>query len=129
MNLYSKKEGRQVWAYYVITGDIAHGGYLLGKGYSGYGGFCNNPDLEFAFDRGPIPRGRYKIGYAEHNHKMGPYAMSLTPVGHTAYGRSGFYIHGDSKKQPGAASTGCIILPHNIRKMIAHSGDHDLEVI
>ena len=117
------------WIYYQQTGDIGHGGYFLGKGYSGYGGFCNNPDLEFACDRGPIPRGRYRIGSPEYHPKLGRHSMRLTPVGHNAYGRTGFFIHGDSSKTPGGASHGCIILAFDVRTKIANSGDFDLEVI
>jgi hypothetical protein len=53
--------------------------------------------------------------------------MRLTPVGHDAFGRDGFLIHGDNLTHD--ASTGCIILPPEIRDMIAASEDRDLEVV
>ena len=53
--------------------------------------------------------------------------MPLTPVGHDALGRSGFFIHGDSIK--GGASHGCIVLPRPVRLFIANSGDQDLTVV
>jgi hypothetical protein len=87
------------------------------------------PDFEHMHNQGPIPRGRYRIGHAEYHPKLGSYAMSLTPVSHYTHGRTGFYIHGDSIKFPGTASTGCIILPLDIRKKIAESGDIDLHVV
>jgi len=117
------------WGYFQRTGDIVHDAEHVGKGYSGYGGYCNKADFEHVRDNGPIPRGWYRIGHAENHAKLGPYAMSLTPVGHTAHGRTGFYIHGESKKNFGGASTGCIILSLDIRKTIANSGDVDLQVI
>jgi hypothetical protein len=54
--------------------------------------------------------------------------MRLTPVGHNARGRSGFLIHGKSKKHPEDSSEGCIILDHDQRKAIAQSGDRELVV-
>ena len=55
--------------------------------------------------------------------------MTLTPVGHTANGRTNFLIHGDSTNHPGDASEGCIVLSRTIRQAIAVSGDTDLEVV
>ena len=115
------------WMYFQRTGDIAHGGQFIGKGYSGYGGYCNQSWAEDRENEGPIPRGKYRIGPAD-GHK-GPYTMRLTPVGHSAHGRDKFLIHGDSRKIPGGASHGCIVLLYDIRKKIAESGDNDLQVI
>jgi hypothetical protein len=39
-------------------------------------------------------------------------------VGHNARGRTLFRIHGDSVKQPGEASSGCIILGRTLREAI-----------
>ena len=44
-------------------------------------------------------------------------------------GRSGFLIHGDSKKHPGSASQGCIIVNIKYRKDMWNNGDKILEVI
>lgn len=115
------------WGYFQRTGDIVHNGQYVGKGYSGYGGCCNQSWAEDRKNEGPIPRCEYAIGPA--NGDKGPYTMSLTPVGHRAHGRTGFLIHGDSRKFPGTASTGCIVLLYDIRKKISESGDTDLEVI
>jgi hypothetical protein len=55
--------------------------------------------------------------------------MALTPVGHTALGRTHFLIHGDSVKNPGDASEGRIILDRKTREAIAKSNDTELVVI
>jgi hypothetical protein len=55
--------------------------------------------------------------------------MRLTPQGHNAHGRTGFLIHGDSRRNPGNASEGCIILNRSAREAIANSGDATLEVV
>ena len=45
--------------------------------------------------------------------------MRLTPLpGTQTYQRSNLEIHGDSSRHPGAASTGCIILPPEIRRRL-----------
>lgn len=48
--------------------------------------------------------------------------MPLTPApGNTMYGRTDFWIHGDSIEHPGLASLGCLCLPHAARVLIAAS--------
>jgi hypothetical protein len=85
--------------------------------------------LEGAQTVGPIPRGRYRIGPQYAHPSKGPVTMALSPVGHTAQGRTHFLIHGDSIRHPGAASEGCIVLDRAARQAIAASGDTDLEVV
>ena len=53
--------------------------------------------------------------------------MDLTPVGHNALGRDGFLIHGDNTRHD--ASTGCIILPRDVRDQISNTGDNDIDVV
>jgi hypothetical protein len=53
--------------------------------------------------------------------------MALTPDGHDARGRDGFLIHGDNTRHD--ASTGCVILPRDIRDQISSSGDNEIEVV
>jgi hypothetical protein len=44
--------------------------------------------------------------------KHGPYVLRLEPASGTdTFGRSGFLMHGDSKKSPGCAFEGCVIMP------------------
>jgi hypothetical protein len=107
-------------------------GAVAGYGYSGHGEGVNNPALESVPNVGPIPAGRWTIGAAEDNSRLGPVAMPLTPVDTDAtFGRGGFFIHGDSVEFAGQeeASHGCIILARDVRELIAASGDTDLAVI
>lgn len=119
-----------MWTYDQSSGRLTHNGKFIATGYSGANIGRNNPDLEHKVATGPIPRGRWKISGPPYNSaNVGPYAIRLSPVGHSAHGRSAFLIHGDSAKRPGQASKGCIILPRNVRELIWNSGDRDLEVV
>ncbi|HEY9097714.1 MAG TPA: tlde1 domain-containing protein [Thiobacillus sp.] len=101
----------------------------MGVGYSGRGAGRNNPSLESIQNIGPIPQGRYRIGSQYTHPSKGPVTMTLTPVGHAAQGRTHFLIHGDSIKNSGDASEGCIVLNRSIRQTIAASGDTEIEVV
>ena len=114
------------WNYSQTTGTLTRGGQFVAVGYSGAGTGRNNPAEQAVPNVGPIPQGSYNIGPPFDAAKQGPCVMRLTPVGHNALGRSGFLIHGDNPTHD--ASTGCIILPSEIRDLIASSPDRDLEV-
>lgn len=116
------------WLYSQRTGRLTHNGQMVSNGYSGKGIGRNNPQLEQTQNVGPIPRGRYRIGPAHTHPGKGPITMSLAPIGHMAYGRTHFLIHGDSRANPGNASEGCIILQLDVRRRIAASRDRILEV-
>jgi len=100
----------------------------VATGYAGKGEGKNNPAMEKEKNVGPIPKGLYKIGKPREWRGM-PNVFDLTPDGHDALGRTEFLIHGDSKKNPGNASEGCIILGPDIRKQIADSGITRLRVV
>jgi hypothetical protein len=117
------------WQFNQLTGRMTRNGQLIDVGYSGKGHGRNNPRFENRKNVGPIPRGRYKIGPQYHHPSKGPVTMTLTPIGHTALGRTHFLIHGDSIRHPGNASEGCIVLSRTIRQAIAITGDTDLEVV
>ena len=118
------------WQYSQKTTELTHNGESIGSGYSGKKGIWrNNPAMEMVKNKGPIPRGQYRIGAARRHPAKGPVTMSLTPVGHRAHGRTAFLIHGDSVKHPGDASEGCIILGPHLRMRIAGSGDTVLNVV
>lgn len=117
------------WRYSQRTGELTRNGQEAGVGYSGRGNGRNNPLMENAQNIGPIPRGRYRIGTAYIHRTKGPVTMSLTPLGHTAHGRTHFLIHGDSVAHPGNASEGCIVLSRPVREAIANSGDREIEVV
>ena len=58
------------------------------------------------------------------------YSIKLEPdPGNNMCSRSGFYIHGDSKTNPGTTSTGCIILDKKYREQMWNSNNKNLEVI
>lgn len=115
------------WIYHQRTGHLERGKAKVSRGYSGCSVGRNNPHYESCHNLGCIPKGRYSIGKAADSPNVGPYALPLTPVGHRAYGRTLFRIHGDNKNHD--ASTGCIILPRFIRERITNSWDLKLEVV
>lgn len=119
------------WTYRQTTGELrGPAGMIVGVGYSGNRAGLNNPAMEADPDVGPIPAGLYHIGPALNppDH-LGPIAMPLTPVGHDAHGRSGFFCHGDNAARNHTASHGCVIQDHEPRAAIDQSADCDLLVI
>lgn len=118
------------WIYEQRTGRLhAPGGKIFrSTGYSGNFLNQNYGPHQGLRDHGPIPTGLYKIGWPRHNDQHGPYTMALEPIGHSAFGRDCLLIHGDNKKSPGNASTGCIILNWEQRLAIAISPDRYLKV-
>jgi hypothetical protein len=107
------------WTYVQSTGHLFFNDELIYEnGYSGKGIYKNSPNMEHLTAKGPIPKGEYKISEPRKSTNTGPYVLPLSPVGHNAWGRSAFQIHGDSIKNPGTASSGCIILPRYIRTKI-----------
>lgn len=113
------------------TGKLLKDGVELGLGYSGFGAGKDNPDMERLHNVGPIPKGKWTICRAQDRPEdLGPVVMPLLPLTATEnFGRSGFWIHGDSNAHPGLASHGCIILSRPLRETIANSGDTLIEVI
>lgn len=88
------------------------------RGYSGFPPFVNRPAFESLKALGPIPGGLWRMGSAIHHQRLGPVAIPLYPEGHSAHGRSGFYIHGDNRRGGRTSSTGCIVLPRWCRDWI-----------
>jgi hypothetical protein len=116
------------FVYHQSTGKLTLDGKDIGRGYSGKGQGKNSPDKEKDRNVGPIPRGLYRIGKAREWRGMAN-VFDLTPDGHNAYGRTEFLLHGDSRRSPGNASEGCIILSATVRKRIADSGITRLRVV
>jgi hypothetical protein len=101
----------------------------LGVGYSGSPAGKNDPALQNVENVGPIPQGDYTIEPAYDDPESGPITMRLSPAGHNLmFDRDDFKIHGDTTP-PGFASTGCIVLPREVRELIAASPDKNLQVI
>lgn len=128
------------WRYHQRSGYLERDGQPAGWGYSGTDdgdGLCepgeglNCPEMQEACGVGPIPRGRWQLvellpSTASH----GPYVIRLQPAPQTVtFGRDGFLVHGDSRKRPGTASLGCIILSRPVRERMWMSGDRELEVV
>jgi hypothetical protein len=106
---------------------------LVATGYAGGNcgkdpGGVNNPDLESVHDIGPLPRGVYTFGAPVDHTQLGPFAIPLIPdPSNNMYGRSGFYMHGDTET-PGCASDGCIVMPPGVRQACWDSPIHQLVV-
>lgn len=111
-------------------GELWRNGEFIAKGYAGYGEGKNNPAAQGKRGIGPIPRGKWKMTYVKNSPNTGPFTIVLVPLAGTdTLGRSEFRIHGDSIKNPGKASYGCIILGRAIRDKIWKSNDRIIEVI
>lgn len=117
-----------MWAYIIATGEMKRGTYTA-HGYSGLAECKDQPDLDCVPNRGPIPRGEYRIGPAiAHHPTAGAFVIPLAPMTpEKLYGRKGFLIHGDNADH--TASHGCIILPRAAREAIVNSKDKDLRVV
>ena len=112
----------QGWVYSQSTGELTHDGQHIATGYSGSGIGRNNPQMQTTHDVGPVPQGSYSTGNQFHSSVTGPGAIRLTPnPGTQTYGRRDLEIHGDSISHPGQGSTGCIILPPEVRRQLPNS--------
>jgi hypothetical protein len=113
------------------TGRFTLADGTVSEGYTGHGEGKNNPAMQDVKNVGPLPRGRY-VGiclWNPHPH-VGAYAIELHPdSSNEMFGRSGFFLHGDSIEHPGEASDGCIIQPRAIREAFWTSDDHVIEVV
>jgi hypothetical protein len=119
-----------MWTWDQLSGTLGKDGRRVATGYSGFGEGKNNPELERVHDVGPIPKGIFSIGPPRDTTTHGPHVLPLTPQpGTNTFGRDGFLIHGDSVKDPGTASHGCIILPRTVRDQISAGSDHQLQVV
>ena len=107
------------YIYIQSTGQLLKDEIVIGVGYSGLGPFKNNHEMQDVIGAGTIPVGIYTCGRPTNMEKLGPIAIPLIPNDYNEmYGRSGFFIHGDSYSHPGLASEGCIIMPYVIRELV-----------
>ena len=125
-----------MWQYDQSSGQLTRNGVLIATGYSGNKRGKNNPALQGTRMVGPIPRGLWKLAGIADSPNTGPRTITLHAVDHNpsddtedGTGRGSFRIHGDSVRDPGNASHGCIILPRAVRERMWSSGDHDLTVV
>ena len=118
-----------MWTYSQTSGELYHDGVLVGTGYSGLGLDKDVTADQAEVGLGPIPQGLWTIGPRGDSPTLGPCVMPLWPAeGTETFGRSGFFIHGDSREHPGQASHGCIVLDPLTRLKIADSLDTALTV-
>lgn len=140
------------WQFEQQTGQITdQKGFRWGRSYAGRGEGKNNPVLQDVRagcrydnekklwlpvdgltenDWGPLPCGLYTMCEPEDTETHGPYVIWLTPFPSTQmFGRSGMGWHGDSNKDPGVASEGCICSPRTVRQAGWGSSDHQLQVV
>lgn len=98
-------------------------------GYAGSGSHKNRPGSSHVRGKGPLPTGTYLVRLGDHPRFAKP-AFKLQPYAtNTMHGRSGFWIHGDSYRDPGNASSGCIILARHHREAVLEYGVRYLEVV
>ena len=111
------------------NGDIAATGYAGGNAGKNMDD-RNNPDMQDRPNIGPLPVGKYTLGKPVLQSHLGQFAIPLIPSPENEmFGRSAFYIHGDSIRNPGKASEGCIIVSRSVRERMWASDDHDLTVV
>jgi hypothetical protein len=118
------------WVYRQSTGRLTRDGALVAEGYAGFGEGQNNPAMQHVRDLGPLPQGEWRILPPQDPvRQLGPLAMPLEQISGESFGRDDFLIHGDSTARNRTASTGCIVLPMEVRRLILDSGDTRLVVI
>ncbi|ATW62974.1 hypothetical protein [Citromicrobium phage vB_Cib_ssDNA_P1] len=121
--LYEQRSGN----FYLA--DIEDGRALVACGYSGKGQSRNNPVHQDRQALGPLPCGVWRIHPAITHKRLGPIAIPLTQTKGETFGRSAFYIHGDNSRGDYSASSGCIILPRDVRTFVSRSGIGTLTVV
>lgn len=115
----------------VTSGQWSLDGTVIGTGYAGAPGHVGVTADEALVGEGPIPRGLWTMDAPVHMpESVGPYAIPLHPMAGTrAFGRSGFFIHGDNAAANQTASRGCPIAPGlSLRELIYRNGP-SLDVI
>ena len=119
------------WLYRQSTGELFDpDGKRVAKGYSGNGEWKNKPEAQNVKGHGPLPRGKYTMEGVYDSQKVGKFAITLKPdPKNVMFGRGDFRVHGDSVKNPGTASEGCIIMPRNTREQMWASTDKVVEVV
>ena len=129
----SHAEYEQATGCFEIWSDPDDGGLsrclYMAHGYAGRDKGKNDPASQSVRGVGPLPTGAYRVGRPVDHPRLGPLAFPLEPfASNNMEGRSGFYIHGDSRSRPGNASHGCIILNRAARDAVAHFGVRALTV-
>jgi RHS repeat-associated protein len=149
MNLYAYVDGNPVvyidefglcWFYSQSTGTLTHVNAQGKVDVTKTGGYAgadtgtikgkNNPAMQYVPNVGPIPQGTYQVGTPYNSKKTGAFSIPLAPAqSNNMQGRSAFLMHGDSIRNPGTASEGCIVFPRGVRDEVNKSKDKCLKVI
>jgi RHS repeat-associated protein len=101
----------------VCLDDATNSRYYDQTGYSGFGSSKNSPGQQDLVDRGPIPRGAWRVTQLFNSPTTGPNTMRLKPLpGNDCFetGRDcdSFRLHGGNMINQ-TSSAGCIIMPPN----------------
>jgi len=117
--------------YIIDTGELyTDEGNYIGTGYAGKGADKNNPNDDAVKGLGPLPDGDYQLSEPFTDEEKGPLVFGLIPdPKNEMHHRGSFMIHGDSIKDPGNASEGCMVQDHNVRQYIKDSGCRQLTVV
>jgi hypothetical protein len=124
------------WTFEQSTGEITDpDGVLRCIGYAG-GNCCknpegiNNPDMQQIHLVGPLPVGLYRFGVPVEGSRLGAFAIPLLPdSSNEMFGRSAFFVHGDTSLGNRDASEGCIIAPRAVRQAMHDSPNNQIKVV
>ncbi|GAA0508706.1 hypothetical protein GCM10009414_18060 [Tatumella terrea] len=119
------------WTYRVSTRMFFHNGiYRFSALYAGAQGYKDDSQYQYLINKRPLPAGKYRIAAPVNSSTTGYYSLPLIPdAANQMCGRSAFMIHGDSRRDPGTASQGCIVMDPQHRRAIWLSNDHELIVL
>lgn len=128
------------WLYHQTSGELLQpDGKRMAYGFAGNGTCMNSSEFDGLRNRGPLPRGKYKMTqWIESDPKLGlcVIVLEFDPPAPLRQGRAGFRIHGArSIDRSGImaflqSSDGCICIGSCVeRRAIWASPDHDLTVI
>lgn len=90
----------------------------------------NNPAAQSIHNIGPLPCGWYTASEPFHHATLGEFTFKLIPdAENEMFGRSAFYMHGESSKDPLNSSEGCIVMPYETRVNVARSNVRRFKVV
>ena len=108
-----------MFIYEQATGRLYFGVTLMGTGYAGAPSGKNDPRQQSVPNVGPLPAGFYTIEPPTNSTHCGQEAFPLVPdAQNQMFGRSGFFLHGDSLSHPGGGSDGCIVQARAVRDAV-----------
>lgn len=108
--------------------------------FAGQPPYVNNPAAQGSQGKGPLPCGLYQImtfkdQTTNSGHRLAFAARLVASPSNIMFGRDGFFIHGMTVTDVGkpvaarTSSNGCIIAPHDVRRIVADSKVTLLEVV